>query len=221
MSLEALFVWIAEHRVQVLTAFLLAPWLTWCLCQAIPGCREESFLLSVNLWLAVISLLMTVGYLSYASNTGGWSLVVEQADVLLLLAPPYYAIASLWMSRQRMPLREIPAFKTLQGLVVVGAVYFAIAALFSRIRIYFFSYLPFASFLWLLAVLLSLGYWGYLRFVESFSSPSTRNNRRQPPKSNAVNSPGQTISEARPSVDQELEQLRRELKSQKRKRPRQ
>jgi hypothetical protein len=118
MSLEALFIWITEHRVQVLAVFLLAPWLTWCLCQAIPGRREESCLLSVNLWLAVISLLMSVGYLTYASNTGGWSLVVKQADVLLLLAPPYYAIASLWMSRQRMPLGEIPAFKTLQGLVV-------------------------------------------------------------------------------------------------------
>ncbi len=220
MSLEALFIWIAVHRVQVLGAFLLAPWLTGCLCQAIPGRREEAFLLSINLWLAVSSLLLAVGYLTYASNTGGWSLVVKQADVLLLLAPPYYVIASLWMSRQRMSLSEIPAFKTLQGLMVMGAVYFAIAALFSRMRIYFFSYLPFSSFLWLLAALLGIGYWGYLRFVESVSS-STRNQTRQTPEPRAGNSQGSSAAHPDLSVDQELEQLRREIGQQKRKPPHQ
>jgi hypothetical protein len=206
MSLETLFIWITEHRIPVVGAFLLAPWITGFLCYVIPGRREEPVLLSLNLWIAVISLLMWVGYLTYTSNTGGWSLVVKQADVLLLLAPPYYAIASLWVSRQRVPLHYIPAFQTLQGLVVMGAVYFAIAALFSRIRIYFFSYLPFSVFLWLLAGLLGLGYWGY---CQAFGRSTSQN--RNPNHSRTSSVHGYTPSAD--SIDAELEQLRQNIKN--------
>ncbi|MGB8701922.1 MAG: hypothetical protein WCD18_21105 [Thermosynechococcaceae cyanobacterium] len=206
MSLESLFLWLATHRLEVVGAIFMAPWLTWGICQIIPGRREEAWILSLNLWIAVISLLMLAGYLAYASNTGGWSLVVKQADILLLFAPPYYAIASLWMSRQRMPLSYIPAFRTLQGFVVMGAVYFVLAALFSRVRIYFFSYLPFSAFLWILAVLLGLGYWGYRRMVDGGPNPS----RHYP---SASETPQSTASHAtaEPELDQELEKMRRKM----------
>lgn len=212
MSLENLFILLAAHPSEIFLALLLAPWLTGLICWIIPGRREEPWLLSVNLWLAVISLLLWVGYLAYASNTGGWSLVVKQANILLLLAPPYYAIASLLISRQLLPLSSIPAFRTLQGLVVMGAVYFAIAALFSRIRIYFFSYLPFSTFLWCLALLLGLGYWGYCQFIGDTSH--RRASRRSWPDSQGSSNNQRTTASSgskNASIDDELERLRHDL----------
>lgn len=161
MTLEDLFITIANYRVLIVFFILGAPWFTYLICYFIPGQKEEPFVLSVNLGLAVLSMLLLSGYLAFATNTGGWQRVIRQADMLLLLMPPYYLIASLWISRQRLPLQQIPAFRTLQGLVAMAGVFLICSWLLSTIRIIFFSYLPFTTFLWLLALLLGLAYWGY------------------------------------------------------------
>jgi hypothetical protein len=166
MTLEGLFLAIATYKVPIILGILAAPWLTYLICYFIPGQREEPFVLSINLGLAVLSLLMLSGYLAYATNTGGWQQVVTQADLFLLFLPPYYLIASLWISRQRLPLQLIPAFRTLQGLAMMAGMFLALSWLFSRIHLIFFSYLPLTAFLWLLAILLGIGYAGYRKLVD-------------------------------------------------------
>ena len=85
MTLKELFLFFLEHREIIVGLMLLAPWLSWLICVAIPGQEEEPMVLNLNLGLALVSVLGEVGYLLYATNTGGWSQVVSEADLLLLL----------------------------------------------------------------------------------------------------------------------------------------
>jgi hypothetical protein len=158
MTFETLF---TVYRVPVILIMIASPWLTYLLCYLIKGEAEEPALLSANLWLSVLSLLVLSGYLAYASNTGGWQHIATKADVFLLFLPPYHLITSLWLSRLRLPLDQIPAFKTLQGLGMMAAIYLVFSWLATRIYIVFFSYMPFHLFLVILAVLLGIGYLGY------------------------------------------------------------
>lgn len=165
MTLESLFGAIVEYRVPIILLILAAPWLAYLICYLIPGQKEEPFVLSVNLGMATLGMLLLSGYLAYATNTGGWQLVVRQADVLLLLLPPYHLIASLWLSRQRLPLQLIPAFRTLQGIAMMAGAFLLLSWFASRIHIIFFSFLPFTSFLWVLAIVVGMGYLGYRKVV--------------------------------------------------------
>ncbi|MGA7953998.1 MAG: hypothetical protein WCA07_10820 [Gloeobacterales cyanobacterium] len=165
MTLEALFLKFVEYRALLVPTLFLAPWLAYVLCLVIPGKREEPFILSLNLGLAVLSLFLWAGYLVYASNTGGWQQVIRQADVMLLLAPIYYFVTSLWLSRYRLPLEQIPAFRTTQGLAIMAGVFLVFAWLMSRVHIWFFTFIPFPIFLLLLITLLGIGYTGYRRVV--------------------------------------------------------
>ncbi|CAN1210613.1 hypothetical protein TUMEXPCC7403_10480 [Tumidithrix helvetica PCC 7403] len=162
MSLETLF---TEYRIPIIFLMLATPWLTYLICYAIPGKKEEPFVLSANLWLSVLSMLTLAGYLTYATHTKGWEMIVKQADAFLLFIPPYHLITSLWLSKQRLPLIEIPAFRTLQGLIVMAGVYMVLAWIASATRIYIivFSFLPFPMFLGFLALLVGIGYLGYRR----------------------------------------------------------
>ena len=166
MSLETLYSQILAARTPIILLLFGSPWVTYLSCFAIPGKREEPVLLSVNLSLSTLSVLMLVGYLAYATNTGGWARVVTQADVLLLLMPVYHLGVSLWLARLRLPLRRIPAFRTMQGLVMLGGAFLILSWVLSKIRIVLFSYLPFGTFLALIALLLVLGYAGYRRLVD-------------------------------------------------------
>ncbi|MEN9204785.1 MAG: hypothetical protein Q6K70_03145, partial [Thermostichales cyanobacterium DRC_bins_46] len=135
----------------------------------IPGKWEEPWVLSFNLALAVATIVMWAGYLAYATNTAGWDKVIEEANVLLLLAPPYYLLTSLWVSRQRLPLGAIPFFRTLRGIMIMAGVYMVLAAILARVQLYivFFniSQIPFSVLLWILAGLLLVGYIGYRQAV--------------------------------------------------------
>lgn len=163
MTLETLF---TVYQFPLILLLLTSPWVTYLICRCIPGRREEPFVLSVNLWLSVLSLLALVGYLAYATNTGGWTPIVKQANLVLLFLPPYHLVTSLWLSRLRLPLDLIPAFRTLQGLALMGAVYLVFSWLASRIYLVFFSYMPFNSFLMILAVVLGMGYLGYRKVFD-------------------------------------------------------
>ena len=108
---------------------------------------------------------MLLGYLAYAINTGGWASVVRQADIFLLLLPLYHAGVSLYLARLRLPLQAIPAFRTMQGLVMISGALLAVSWILERVRIVLFSYLPFGTFLGLLALLLAIGYAGYRKLL--------------------------------------------------------
>ncbi|GAB4211726.1 MAG: hypothetical protein OHK0012_04750 [Synechococcales cyanobacterium] len=172
MTLQNLYEDLNTYAVGIALVMLITPWLIWVLCDLIPGEWEEPWVLSANLALAVVALLMWAGYLAYATNTAGWAKVVQEANVLLLIAPPYYVLTSLWVSRQRLPLAEIPFFRSLQGVMIMAAVYMVFSAILARSRIIFFSYVPFSQILWLLALLLLVGYIGYRRLV---GDPPRRN----------------------------------------------
>ncbi|MGB3294005.1 MAG: hypothetical protein WBB01_13550 [Phormidesmis sp.] len=166
MSLEMLYSQILAARVPIMLLLFGSPWVTYLGCFAIPGKREEPVLLSINLALSTLSVLMLVGYLAYATNTGGWASVVKQADILLLFLPVYHLGVSLWLARLRLPLRRIPAFRTMQGLVMLSAAFLALSWILAKIRIILFSRLPFGTFLLLIALLLALGYAGYRKLVD-------------------------------------------------------
>lgn len=204
MTLKELFLFFLEHREIIVVLMLIAPWLSWLVCVAIPGKQEEPFVLNFNLGLALLSVLLEVGYLFYATNTGGWSQIVGKADLLLLLAPLYYVGVSLWISRQRLPLSELPVFRVIQGLGMILAAFLLLAWIMSKIRLIFFSYLPFGFFILFLASLVGLAYLGYLKLRGHETSstqsdfPTTRSNsnKKQP----------------NDEVDGELERLRRQMK---------
>lgn len=165
MTFEAVYLAIQANKGPLMILMLSSPWLAYVTCQLIPGKREEPFVLSANLTLSVISLVLWSGYMAYATNTGGWSLVVKQADLVLLFLPMYHLVISLWLSRRCIPLASIPAFRALQGLALMAVAFLALSWLLSRIRILLFSFLPFPTLLWGLAVLVGLGYLGYLKLV--------------------------------------------------------
>ncbi len=166
MTIETLFLTLLEYRIPIALAILAAPWLTYVICALIPGQREEPFVLSVNLTLAVISLLMLTGYLAYTTNLGGWQQVVQQADLLLLFLPIYYLLTSLWISKRRLPLHLIPAFRTLQGLMMMAGIFLVLSWLAEKIRIILFSFIPFSYFLLFLAVLVAVAYAGYRKILD-------------------------------------------------------
>ncbi len=202
MTLHALFTLFVEYRSAVLFLLFFAPWLALGLCVAIPGRREEPFILSFNLGMACFSLLLAMGYLIYATNTGGWGKVVQEADILLMLAPCYYVGVSLWVTKQRLPLEQVPAFRVMQGLAFIGVGYLGIAWFLSKIRFLIFSYLPFPVLLLLLLGLLGVIYTGYLRLTgkdAEHSSPASRQ--------------GSEASPDAASIEDELEHLRRNLNS--------
>ena len=109
----------------------------------------------------MVSMLLLSGYLAYVTNTDGWQKIIKQANLFLLFLPIYHLMISLWLSSLRIPLQLIPAFRTLQGLTMLGGVFMVLSWLASKIHIVLFSHLPFGSFLVILAVLLGLGYAGY------------------------------------------------------------
>lgn len=204
MTLQALFLFFLEHRAIIMGLMLAAPWLSWLICVAIPGQQEEPLVLNLNLGLALLSLLGELGYLLYATNTGGWTRVVSEADLLLLLAPLYYVGVSLWISRQRLPLSQLPAFRVVQGLGMIAAAYLLLSWILSKIRLIFFSYVPLGFFLLLLATLVGLAYLGYLRLRghQTSSEKSYSNTTRSSPKNKQLNE----------QVEGELERLRRQMR---------
>ena len=163
MTLQELFNFLIKNRAIIVGLMLSAPWLSWLICVAIPGKQEEPLVLNLNLGLALLSLVGEVGYLLYATNHGGWSRVVSEADILLLLTPLYYVGVSLWVSRQRLPLSQLPAFRVVQGLGMIAAAYLFFSWILSKIRLIFWSYLPLGLFLLLLAAIAGIAYLGYLR----------------------------------------------------------
>lgn len=86
---------IAFYRIPLILCLIGTPWIVYLICYAIPGKREEPYLLSFNLSISTISMLFLSGYLAYTTNTGGWQKVVREADIFLLFLPPYHLIASL------------------------------------------------------------------------------------------------------------------------------
>ncbi|MDJ0901014.1 MAG: hypothetical protein QNJ55_19600 [Xenococcus sp. MO_188.B8] len=183
---------------------LAAPWLSWLICVAIPGQQEEPLVLNLNLGLALLSLVGEIGYLLYATNTGGWSRVVSEADLLLLLAPLYYVGVSLWVSRQRLPLSQLPAFRVVQGLGMIAAAYLLLSWILSRIHLIFWSYLPLGSFLFMIAAVVGLAYLGYLRLRghETSSQKSHSNKTWSNPTNKQLNE----------GIEDELERLRRQIR---------
>ena len=195
MTFQDIFLLLFEYRAVIAGLIFAAPWLTWLLCVAIPGQREEPLLLSANLLLSALTLVLWAGYLAYASSTGGWEQVIEQADILLLFAPLYYVGTSLWVSKQRLPLDRIPAFRMFQGLAMIAAAYLFLSWMASKTRIIFLSYVPFRVWLWIIAIVIALGYWGYLRATgQSIKAPSS--------------SPTDTTNKWHADIEQELNNLK-------------
>lgn len=199
MTLQDLFLLFVEHQTLIIGLILVAPWLSWLICVMIPGESEEPIILGINLGLALLCLLTELGYLVYATNTGGWTKVVKEADLLLLLAPIYYLGVSLWLSRQRLPLSQLAPVRVVRGFSLIVAAYLLLSWIAAKIKIIIFSYLPFGLFLLFIFALLGLAYWGYLTIFKSNSAKKERFDRR------LLND----------NIEGELKQMRRNMKGQK------
>ena len=210
MTFQELFTLLNEYQPIVLLIIVLAPWLALGICLAVPGQREEPFVLSFNLGMAVISLLMAIGYLLYATHTGGWTRVVEEANILLMLAPCYYVSVSLWVTKQRLPLGQIPVFRAIQGLALIGAGYLGIAWFLSKIRILALTFIPFQVLVLLLLGLAGIVYLGYLRLTGSDVESSKAKSPGPSP------SRGPKPYQGDRSIDDELDALRREMENENR-----
>ena len=206
MTLKELFLLFLQYRELILGLMLIAPWLSWLICVAIPGKREEPLVLNLNLGLALLIVLGEIGYVLYATNTGGWTKVVREADILLLLAPLYYVTVSLWLTRQRLPLEQLPAFRVLQGVGMIAIAYLVLSWIGSKLRLVLVSYLPFGFFLLLLASLFGLAYLGYLRL---------RGHEIGSDKSGSHGKSGSTKNRQLNQVEDELERMRREMNQRK------
>jgi vacuolar-type H+-ATPase subunit I/STV1 len=163
MTLESFYDLLVRNYIPIVILLVAAPFVAWFLCYLIPGRREEPLVLSINFGLALASMALWAGYIAYALNTRGLESIAREANLLLLVAPPLYLILSFWLASRRLPLSQIPAFRTMQGIAMMFAVYLVIAWLAQRIHIVFFSYMPFSGFLVILAVLLLVAYFGFRR----------------------------------------------------------
>jgi hypothetical protein len=217
MTLSDIYTLLYDHKALVLLVLLVAPWLALGVCIAIPGTREEPFILNFNLSMAVLSLLLAVGYLWYAAHTAGIANIVQQADILLVLAPFYYVGVSVWVTQQRLPLMQIPVARIVQGAALIGAGYFGLAWLFSKLQIFVLTFVPFQLLVMVLLGLIGLAYMGYLQITgaafkgdrnrSSAGTPAAPQNRSQRrSESRQKNAPSEETS-----IDEELESLRRRL----------
>ncbi|MEL6554587.1 MAG: hypothetical protein AAFQ63_14125 [Cyanobacteria bacterium J06621_11] len=205
MTLQQFYSFLYDTKLVLLFLMLFGPWIAWGICVAIPGKKEEPFVLSCNLGMATISLSLTVGYVWYLAHTAGLNQVVQDVDILLVLAPCYYVGVSLWVTRQRLPLSQVPAARALQGLALIGAGYLGLAWLFSKLRIVLFSFLPFPLIVFVVLALLAVGYMGYQRITGQ--DLQGENIRAKVPSKSSTSSPFSSAS----SIDDELEALRRDL----------
>lgn len=203
MTLQQLYSLLADYKPAILLLTLLAPWVAWGICVAVPGKKEEPFVLSCNLVMATISLLLAVGYMWYVTTTGGANKVVQDVDILLVLAPCYYVGVSLWVTRQRLPLAQVPAARAIQGLALIGAGYLGLAWILSKLRIVLFSFLPVQFLLLILLGLIAVGYMGYQRLTgaDVTSTPGQR----------PTGAPSSPFASTESSIEDELEALRRDL----------
>ncbi len=205
MTLQSLYTFIDEYKSVVLLALLFLPWLSLGICMAVPGDREEPAVLNFNLSMAFISLLMSLGYIWYATSTQDWNQVMLETDLLLLGAPFYYVGISLWITKQRVPLASMAVYRAVQGLALIGAGYLGLSWIMSKMRILVFSYLPFPILLMLILALVGLVYLGYLKIMDAeggIASPP-RTPRNPPPRTPS--------GPASPNIEDELEALRKDL----------
>ena len=207
MTLQQLYALLYDTKPALLLVMLLAPWFAWGICVAVPGKREEPIVLSCNLIMATVSLLLSIGYMWYVTQTAGVGGVIQDVDILLVLAPCYYMGVSLWVTRQRLPLAQVPAARAIQGLALVGVAYLGLAWILSKLRIVLFSFLPFPFLALLMLALLSIGYMGYQRVTGADLSVDP-NQEAQYRKTRSTDSP---FSSSESSIDDELEALRRDL----------
>ncbi|MEM9213144.1 MAG: hypothetical protein AAGD25_02260 [Cyanobacteria bacterium P01_F01_bin.150] len=207
MTFQDFFTLLNDYQPLILLWILAAPWIALGICIAVPGQKEEPFVLSLNLGMALISLLLTVGYLLFATHNGGWTRVFQEADILLLMAPCYYVGISLWVTKQRLPLHQVPVVRMVQGAALMATGYLGVAWFLSKIRIHVFSYIPFQYLLLLILGLVAVAYLGYMRLTGEdvkFSNTQTVGRKAMGRRSNPPHSSYR-------SIEDELDTLRRDL----------
>ena len=61
MTFQDLFSLLVQYKPLLLGIMLFAPWVALAICVVIPGQKEEPFVLSFNLGMALLSLVLAVG----------------------------------------------------------------------------------------------------------------------------------------------------------------
>jgi hypothetical protein len=146
---------------------ILSPWIAYYLCVIIPGKVEEPYILSGNLFISALATFILSVYLTFSLNRSGFRTSGQEADLFLMLSVPYHLILSVHLSKKRMSLSEIPAFRMIQGGIILSISLFILLSLFSKIRIYIFSYLSFNNLLIIVGILMFFAYIGWLEIFEN------------------------------------------------------
>lgn len=165
MTIQSLYQELLAYKTIILLVVAILPWATYGLCTLIPGRKEEPYVLSMNIAVSLLLLVSLLIYLIYAFSGRGFAQIVEEADLLLLLIPIYHVTVSLRLSKKRILLDDIPAFRLMKGLGMVALAFAALMWIASKIRIIFFSFLPFSTFIYIVGGILLFGLLGirYLR----------------------------------------------------------
>ena len=208
MTIQDFFVSLNDNKPVLLLAILFAPWLALGICLTIPGKREEPLVLSFNLGMAVLSLFLLLGYTWFATQNGGWNRVFQEADILLVMAPFYYVGISFWITKQRLPLEQVPVARALKGLALIGVAYLGLSWFLSKIRILAITFIPFPLLLLFFFMLVGLGYWGYLKFIGADVEMTSKRTSEPLPQR------GKRSRQPKGTIDEELEALRRQLHDQ-------
>jgi hypothetical protein len=204
MTLQEIYTLVDDCRLAALLVMIFLPWVALGICIAVPGDREEPLILNLNLSMAVLSLLMAVGYVWHATHTAGWNKVIRETDILLLLVPFYYVGVSLWVTKQRLPLSEIPVYRVVQGLALLGAGYLGLSWLLSKIHILVLTFMPFQVLIGLILGLIGVAYLGYLRLTGADVSSAEHRGASRSGRQNRS-------SRNDTGIDDELERLKRKM----------
>lgn len=165
MTIQSLFLELLVYKLPIVIVIAILPWATYGICFLIPGRKEEPYVLSVNIAVSLLLLIIWIGYLVYAFSGGGFRQIMQEADFILLLLPIYHLVVSLWLSKMRIPLEDIPAYRFMKGLGMMSLAFCALVWIASKIRIVFFSFLPFSTFLYIVGAIIAFGFVG-LRMVK-------------------------------------------------------
>lgn len=208
MTVQDFFSFLTIHRTLVVIVLLCAPWLSLGITMAISDHRVQPLVLNFNLGMAFLSLFLALGYILYATHQGGWRKIVTEADILLLLSPFYYVGVSLWITRQRVSLADLSVVRIVQGLALITASYLGISWLLRKTHIIILARVS-SSFLMVICLaFVGMAYLGYVLMTDSERYQTTN----RPKRSSKPQSPAQPSGSQNTSIDDELEELRRNLR---------
>lgn len=167
MTLGEFFQFLQQHPFVLIGYFLVVP-LT-ALLAGILG-RGEAHLSPWNALYALLVYMTAVpGIFSLLLTVYLWLFErksVLETDLMTQVLPVVSMVATLWLIRWNIPLRQVPGFGRLSGLLMMILVVLLLMWILDRTRLIAFTWIP---FVWVIAILIGLLIvfrWGWAKWFE-------------------------------------------------------